>query len=89
MSNGNSIQKDFVGILKEKNVPVAVYLTNGIKLQGVISDFDADLIMLKNKANIHQVVYKHAIASILPMRNPDENMAVDHRHAYDMAFETA
>jgi host factor-I protein len=53
--------------LRRENVPVSIYLVNGIKLQGQIDSFDQFVILLKNSVN--QMVYKHAISTIVPARN--------------------
>ena len=61
------IQDPFLNALRRQRVPVAIYLTNGIKLQGVIAGFDSFIILLKN--NTKQMVYKRAIATVVPSRN--------------------
>ncbi|MEN8176049.1 MAG: RNA chaperone Hfq, partial [Pseudomonadota bacterium] len=48
-------------------VPVSIYLVNGIKLQGQIESFDQFVVLLRNSVN--QMVYKHAISTIVPARN--------------------
>jgi host factor-I protein len=48
-------------------VPVSIYLVNGIKLQGQIDSFDQFVVLLKNTVN--QMVYKHAISTVVPARN--------------------
>lgn len=61
-------QAAFIKALKDSNSPVCIYLVNGIKLQGVISDSDDEVILLKN--NITQMVYKSAISTIVPGKAP-------------------
>lgn len=63
----HTIQEPFLNALRRQRVPVAVYLTNGIKLQGVVAGFDHAAILLKN--NSKQMVFKHAIATVVPSRN--------------------
>ena len=63
----HSLQDPFLNHLRRQRVPVAVYLTNGIKLQGQVSAFDQYVLLLKNQTK--QMVYKHAIATIVPSRN--------------------
>jgi len=46
---------------------VAIYLVNGIKLQGQIESFDQFVVLLKN--SVSQMVYKHAISTVVPARN--------------------
>jgi len=53
--------------LRKERVPVAIYLVNGIKLQGHIDSFDQFVVLLKN--SVSQMVYKHAISTVVPARN--------------------
>ncbi len=66
MSKGQNLQDPFLNTLRKEHVPVSIYLVNGIKLQGKIDSFDQYVIMLKNSVN--QMVYKHAISTIVPAR---------------------
>jgi host factor-I protein len=66
MSKNYSLQEPFLNTLRKEKVPVAIYLVNGIKLQGVVESFDQFVIMLKN--NVNQIVYKHAISTIVPTK---------------------
>ena len=52
--------------LRKEKIPVAIYLVNGIKLQGQVDSFDQYVIILKN--TINQMVYKHAISTIVPSK---------------------
>lgn len=61
-----NLQDAFLNILRKERVPVSVYLVNGIKLQGRIESFDQYVIMLRNNAS--QMIYKHAISTIVPVR---------------------
>jgi host factor-I protein len=75
MAKGQSLQDPFLNILRREKVPVSIYLVNGIKLQGQIDSFDQFVVLLKNSVN--QMVYKHAISTVVPSRNvrlpaPDE-----------------
>lgn len=67
MTKGQSIQDPFLNALRKERVPVSIYLVNGIKLQGQIESFDQFAVLLKN--TISQMVYKHAISTIVPVRN--------------------
>ena len=67
MAKAQSLQDPFLNALRRENVTVSVYLVNGIKLQGQIDSFDQFVILLKNSVN--QMVYKHAISTIVPSRN--------------------
>lgn len=66
MSKGQNLQDPFLNALRKEHVPVSIYLVNGIKLQGKIDSFDQYVIMLKN--TVSQMVYKHAISTIVPAR---------------------
>jgi len=67
MSKGHSLQDPFLNALRKERVPVSIFLVNGIKLQGQIESFDQFVILLKN--SVSQLVYKHAISTIVPSRN--------------------
>lgn len=77
MSKGHSLQDPYLNILRKERVPVSIYLVNGIKLQGQVESFDQFVVLLKN--TVSQMVYKHAISTVVPSRpvrvpmiNPDE-----------------
>jgi host factor-I protein len=67
MAKGQTLQEPFLNLLRKERVPVAIYLVNGIKLQGQIDSFDQFVVLLKNSVN--QMVYKHAISTVVPSRN--------------------
>jgi host factor-I protein len=67
MARGQSLQDPFLNILRKEKVPVSIYLVNGIKLQGQIESFDQFVVLLKN--SVSQMVYKHAISTVVPARN--------------------
>jgi host factor-I protein len=67
MAKGQSLQEPFLNALRKEKVPVSIYLVNGIKLQGQIESFDQFVVLLKN--SVSQMVYKHAISTIVPARN--------------------
>ena len=82
MSKSQSLQDPYLNALRKERIPVSVYLVNGIKLQGQIESFDAFVLLLRN--NISQMVYKHAISTIVPARNvriPGEEEQQDGEHA--------
>lgn len=66
MSKGQSLQDPFLNALRRERIPVSIYLVNGIKLQGQIESFDQFVILLKN--TVSQMVYKHAISTVVPTR---------------------
>ncbi len=67
MSKGHTLQDPFLNTLRKDRIPVSIYLVNGIKLQGQIESFDQFVILLRNSVN--QLVYKHAVSTIVPSRN--------------------
>ena len=67
MSKGHSVQDPFLNMLRKERVPVSIFLTNGIKLQGQIESFDRFVVLLRN--SVSQMVYKHAISTVVPSRN--------------------
>jgi host factor-I protein len=67
MSKGQSLQDPFLNALRKERIPVSIFLVNGIKLQGQIESFDQFVVLLKN--NVSQMIYKHAISTVVPARN--------------------
>ena len=67
MSKGHNLQDPFLNLLRKERVPVSIFLVNGIKLQGQIESFDQFVVLLKN--TVSQMVYKHAISTVVPARN--------------------
>ncbi|HFC54250.1 MAG TPA: RNA chaperone Hfq [Gammaproteobacteria bacterium] len=67
MAKGQALQDPYLNALRKERVPVSIYLVNGIKLQGQIESFDQFVVLLKNTVN--QMVYKHAISTVVPARN--------------------
>ncbi|NOT15408.1 MAG: RNA chaperone Hfq [Methylotenera sp.] len=63
---GQTLQDPFLNALRKEHVAVSIYLVNGIKLQGQVDSFDQYVILLKN--TVTQMVYKHAISTIVPAR---------------------
>ena len=60
------LQDKFLNNLRKEKISVAIFLVNGIKLEGIVEAFDPYTILLKNK--ITQCVYKHAISTIVPTK---------------------
>ena len=67
MAKGQSLQDPFLKALRKERIPVSIYLVNGIKLQGQIDSFDQFVVLLRN--SVSQMVYKHAISTVVPARN--------------------
>lgn len=80
MGDNHQLQDPFLNELREGKMPVSIFLVNGIKLHGIIDSFDQYVILLKN--NVTQMVYKHAISTVVPAKmvhtrsgEQEENMA--------------
>lgn len=65
-NKGQLLQDPFLNALRKERVSISIYLVNGIKLQGQIESFDQYVILLKN--TVTQMVYKHAISTVVPSR---------------------
>ena len=66
MSERNqNVQDVFLNSVRKAKMPVTVFLVNGVKLQGIITWFDNFSILLKRDQHV-QLVYKHAISTIMP-----------------------
>lgn len=79
-AKGQMLQDPFLNILRKEHIPVSIYLVNGIKLQGQIESFDQYVVLLKN--TVTQMVYKHAISTVVPARAVNH-----HQHAPGAAGE--
>ncbi len=67
MANEKSqnIQDVFLNTLRKKKIPVTIFLSNGVKLQGNITGFDNFSVLLRRGPQV-QLVYKHTIATVVP-----------------------
>lgn len=74
MSKGQTLQDPFLNSLRKDRIPVSIFLVNGIKLQGQIESFDQYVVLLKN--TVSQMVYKHAISTVVPARNPRSSTTI-------------
>lgn len=68
-NKSQNLQDNYLNQLRKEKIPVVVYLTNGVRLKGVIKGFDNFVILLKD-AN-QQLIYKHAISTIIPEKDLD------------------
>jgi host factor-I protein len=75
MSKAQNLQDSFLNALRKEHTPVSIFLVNGIKLQGRVDSFDQYVVMLKNTVN--QMVYKHAISTIVPSKNVSMHREAD------------
>jgi len=67
-----NVQDAFLNRLRKEKIPVSVYLTRGTRLRGKIAFFDQFTILLEDE-NFQQLIWKHAIATIVPDR-PVKNL---------------
>ncbi len=69
MSNAGkslNLQDNYLNQLRKEKIPVVIYLTNGVRLKGLIKSFDNFVLLLKE--NTESLIYKHAISTIVPER---------------------
>jgi len=64
-----NLQDSFLNQLRKENVPVTLYLTSGVQLRGHVKGFDAFTVILEGQGKPPQLVYKHSIVSVAPMRH--------------------
>lgn len=62
-----NLQDSFLNQIRKENIPVIVYLANGFQLRGSVRGFDSFTVILENDGK-QQLVYKHAISTITPIR---------------------
>jgi host factor-I protein len=63
-----NIQDIFLNQVRKDHIAVTVYLIGGVQLRGLVKGFDAFTVMLDSPGKPTQIVYKHAIASVVPLR---------------------
>ncbi len=73
MAKGQTLQDPFLNALRKEKIDVSIYLVNGIKLHGRVVSFDQYVVMLKN--NVTQMVYKHSISTVVPLKEIKYDMA--------------
>lgn len=83
MSKGQSLQDPFLNALRKEKIPVSIYLVNGIKLQGQVESFDQFVVLLKN--SVSQMVYKHAISTVVPARNVSSKLPTPGQNGDDLS----
>ena len=64
-SSQSNLQDTFLNSVRKSKNPVTLFLVNGVKLQGVITWFDNFSVLLRREGTV-QLVYKHAISTIMP-----------------------
>ncbi|QCE33397.1 RNA chaperone Hfq [Acetobacteraceae bacterium] len=66
MQDQTCLQDDFLHHLSQENLPVTLFLINGVKLQGHITAFDKETVLLRREGHV-QLVYKHALSTVMPV----------------------
>ena len=66
-----SLQDQFLNSIRKHKVPVTIFLVKGVKLQGIVTWFDPFSLLLRRDGNA-QLVYKHAISTIMPAQAPTD-----------------
>ena len=70
MQNKANLQELFLLRARREKVPVTVFLMNGFQMRGIITGFDAFVVVLDSDGK-QQVIYKHAISTVAPLRPVD------------------
>ena len=67
MSNDKkqNLQDAFLNAVRKSKTPLTIFLVNGVKLQGIVTWFDNFCVLLRRDGQV-QLVYKHAISTIMP-----------------------
>lgn len=68
MQKTNNLQDILLTRLRKQAVPVTVFLVNGFQLRGTVTGFDCFVVVLDSEGK-QQVIYKHAISTIAPLRS--------------------
>lgn len=63
-----NLQDNFLNQVRKENLPIIVYLVNGFQLKGIVKGFDSFTVVLDSEGK-QQMIYKHAISTIVPTRN--------------------
>lgn len=77
-----NLQDIFLNQVRKENIGVTIYLIGGVQLRGVVRGFDAFTILLDSVGRPTQLVYKHAVTSIVPSRPVSNFYAEAHREPH-------
>lgn len=80
-----NIQDLFLNQVRKDHVPVTIYLIGGVQLKGIVKAFDPFTVMLDSPGKPTQIVYKHAIASVVPIKQV--NVPIQQESAREEAAE--
>lgn len=70
--NQLNLQETFLNLVRRDNVPITMFLVNGVQLKGLVRGFDSFTVVLENDGR-QSMVYKHAVSTISPLRPVDWN----------------
>ncbi|MBE6991427.1 MAG: RNA chaperone Hfq [Ruminococcaceae bacterium] len=70
MSKSANLQDHFLNEIRKDHTPVTVFLVNGFQLRGIVTGFDSFMVAVDSEGK-QQMVYKHAISTIVPARTID------------------
>lgn len=73
LAKGQNLQDQFLNLLRKNKTPVTMFLVKGVKLQGIVTWFDNFSILLRRDGQ-SQLVYKHAVSTIMPSQPVDARM---------------
>ena len=76
MKKNTNLQDAFLTLARRQDVPLTVFLVNGFQMRGVVRGFDPFTVVLESEGK-QQLIYKHAISTIAPLRNIDLRGAED------------
>ncbi len=85
MAKSINLQDMFLNQVRKEGIGVTIYLTNSVQLRGQVRGFDAFTVLLDSPGKPTQLVYKHAMASVVPSRQistyrqPSDNHHEDER----------
>lgn len=70
MKNEINLQDTFLNKARQEKVPLTVFLTNGFQLRGIVRGFDAFIVLFDCDGK-QEMIYKHAISTVIPQRRLD------------------
>ena len=68
MAKGINLQDMFLNQVRKEGISVTIYLAGGVQLRGLVKGFDAFTVLLEAPGKPTQLVYKHAVSSIIPAK---------------------
>lgn len=73
-----NLQDTFLNQARKENMPTTVFLVNGYQIKGIVRSFDNFTVLLEVEGK-QQLVYKHAVSTIIPMRNINLQAAAENK----------